>query len=89
VNVAGQYIFGVGQHSPGVVSQDDLYLGTALADELGIVVQIVHTGKGVEDFSEQGAELLQGEDILIWVNTLFVKQVDVHQMVAHLIGGVA
>ena len=88
VDVTAQHVFGVGQDGAGVVGKENLHLRAALPDELGVIVHIVHPGKGVLVVSEERPVALQGEYILIGIYSLLVHQVQVHQMVAHLVGGV-
>ena len=88
MDVAGQHVLGVGQNGPGIVGEDDLHLSARLTDQIGIIVHIVHAGKGVGGVAEQLAVALQREHILVGVHTLFVHHVLINEVIAHLVGGI-
>ena len=89
MNVAVKHILGVGQNCSGVVCQNDLSLGAAVLNQLGVVLDIVNTGERMLNVAEQLTELGGGQHITVRVDALRVDTVQIDQMVADLVGGVA
>ena len=61
---------------------------SAGADQLGVEINIVYAGEGVDDVTERRAELPQRQRVAVGVDPGLVQAVPVNQMVAHLVGGV-
>ena len=89
VDVAGQHIFGVVQNGAAVVGEHDLHLRAALADQVAVVADVVHTGEGVGVGAEQLPVLFQRQHIGVGVHPGLVQLIQAHQSVAHLVGGIA
>ena len=88
MNIAVQYAIGVVENGLCLVGEDDLDLGTALADEVAVVLHVVHTGELVLVLTEQLAVLLQREDVGIGVDTCGVDLIQAHKLVTDLVRGV-
>ena len=89
MDVTMQHILGVVQNGAAVVGKDDLRLGAALPDEAFVIFHIVHAGEGMLFIAEQLPVPLQGQHIAVGVDALFVQRVQAHQVVAHLVRGIA
>ena len=89
MDVAGDHRVGVGQDSGDAVGEHDLRLGTGLFDDGLVIGHIVHAGEGMHHLTESRTELLQRQHIVPRVDAGLVQLVQTHQMVAHLVGGIA
>ena len=89
MDVAGDHRVGVGHDGGDPVGEHDLRLRAGLLDNGLVIGHIVHTGKGMHHLTEGGAELLQRQHIVPRVDARLVQLVKAHQMVAHLVGGIA
>ena len=88
VDVAVDDIFRIGKDRLRVIGEDDLDLGAAGADQIHVIGDVVHTGKGVELITEERPVRLQIQHVLVGIDALFVQGLGIDQMVADLIGGV-
>ena len=72
-----------------IICQHDLHLAAAAGDEVLVVLDVVHAGEDVLVVAEELPVLGLGEHVLVGVHALLVHQVDVDEVVAHLVGGIA
>ena len=72
----------------GAVGKDYLALRALLADDVLVVLDVVHAGEGVADGAEDAAVLGQRQHVGIGVDAAVVHRVLVKEVVADLIGGV-
>ena len=89
MDVAGDDGVGVLQQGRDLISEEHLDLAALAADQIGVEVDVVHAGEGVDDVAEFLAELRERQHVGIGVDARLVQPVPVHQMVAHLVGGIA
>ena len=89
MGIAAEHLIGIGEYGLGTVGKYYFRLGAFFLDKLSVIADIVHAGEGVERGSEVPAELRNGQHVLIRVYSAVVQRIDIHKMVAHLIGGVA
>ena len=89
VDVAADDGVGVVQHRLHPVGEHDLCLRAGLLDDGLVVVHIVHAGEGMDHRAEGLAELGQAQHVVPGVDARLVQLIQRHQMVAHLIGGIA
>ena len=71
-----------------VFAQQQLRLAALVPDQIGIEVDVVHAGKGVDDVAEFLPELGGGQHVAVGVDARRVEPVPIDQMVAHLVRGV-
>ena len=72
-----------------VVGKDDLSFGSFFLYELFIIIYIVYVSESVPGFSEQAFKFLLSQHILIRVYALFIEKINVQQVVAHFVAGIA
>ena len=89
MDIAADHGVGVVQHRLHTVGEYDLGLRPGGLDDGLVVVHIVHAGEGVDNAAEGVAELRQRQHVVPRVDTGLVQLIHGHQMVAHLIGGIA
>ena len=89
VNVAANHGVGVVQHGLHPVAEHDLRLGAHALDQLLVEADVIHAGEGVHHAAEGGPELGKAQHVVPGVDALLVQLIHAHQMVAHLVGGVA
>ena len=88
MDVAGQHRIGVGEDGLCLIGEDDLGLRAALADEVAVILHVIHAGELMLVLAEQLAVLLERQHVGIGVDALFVDLVQADQLVAHLVGGI-
>ena len=89
MDVAGQNALGIVQDDTGIIGEDHFHLCALFLDQVGVILNVVHQGEGVQVLAEQGAVALQSQDVGEGIDLGFVQLVQGHQLVAHLVGGVA
>ena len=85
VDVGVDDCVGVFQDFLRTIGKDDFGVVTA---HLFVEGHIVHTGEGVLDFTKGVVHFLFSEDVGVGVDTLFVKSVKTHKVIAHFVAGV-
>ena len=88
MDVAGDDRIGVVKQGGHSVSENDLDLRTGGADDVGVKVNIVDAGEGVENVAELLAEVGEREHIAVGINAGSVQLFPVDKMVADLVGGI-
>lgn len=78
--------FGVFQDFLRAVGEDDF---RPLTRHFLVKSDVVHTREGVFDFAESFVHLFFREHVRVRVHAVGVERVDVHKMVAHLVGRIA
>ena len=89
MDIAADHGVGVVQHRLHPVGEHDLRFGSGLLNDGLVVVHIVHAGKGVDHRAESVTEALQIQHVVPGVDARLVQLIHGHQMVAHLVGGIA
>ena len=89
VDIAGDDRVRVVQDRLRVVCEDDLALSAALLDQVSVVFHIVHAGELMLVDAKQLPVLLQSQHVAVGVHAGRVDLVEAHQLVAHLVGGIA
>ena len=89
MGIAAEHLIGIGEYGLGTVGKYYFRLGAFFLDKLSVIADIVHAGEGMERSAEVPAELRNTQHVLIRVYSAVVQRVDIHKMVAHLVGGIA
>ena len=89
MDVAKQHVLGVVQDGAAIVGQHHLHLGPGFLDELLVVLDVVHAREAVLGIAEELAVFLLAEHVLPRIDALLVQAIQVDEMVAHLVGGIA
>ena len=89
MDIAAKNLFGIVQNGAAVVGQNDLHLTATALDQLFVIGDVVHPGKGVAGRPEQLMKTLFGEHIGPGIDSLFIQCVQIHQMISHFIGRIA
>ena len=85
MDIAGEYMLFIGQNAAAVIGKDKTDLGVFLFAERPVVRDIIDAGKGVGVASEQLAVTGFVQHVCPGVYALFIKLVEIHQMIAHLV----
>ena len=88
MNVTGDDGVGMLKQSRDLVAEEHFHLTAFALNQIGVEVDIVHTGEGMDDMTEVFTELRQGQHVGIRIDTRLVQQVPVHKVVPHFIGGI-
>ena len=89
MDVAGQHAVRIVKDGLRLVGKDDLRLGAHLADQVAVVLHVVHACELMLVHAEQLAVFFQRKHVGIGVHARRVDLVEGYQLVAHLVGGVA
>ena len=89
VNITIENILGVVEYCSAVVGKDNLYLGSRLTNQIGIIFYVINTCEGMFWISKQVPPLILGQHIGIRVNAFFIKQIYINKMISYLIRWVA
>ena len=89
MNVRADHAICIVNNLAGVVSENDLSFCTFFFDQAFIIVYIVYICECVAGISKQSFELRLRKNVLIWIDSFFVKQVEVKNVVTDFIAWIA
>ena len=85
VDVTGDDGVGVLKQSSDLVSEEHLYLAAFSADQIGVEINIINTGEGMDNVPEILTKLCHGQHVCIGIHTCLIQQVPIHQMITYFI----
>ena len=85
MNVAGDDRISVVQQRGDLVTEKYFNLALFSANQIGVEIDIVNTGEGMDNMTEERTELVDSQDISEGVDPSFIQTVPVHQMVADFV----
>ena len=88
VDVAGDDGVGIVEDASGAVAENDLHISAAVADDTGVILDIVHSCEFMDVGAEELAVAVQRQQVRVGVDPMLVQPVETHQLVAHLVGRV-
>ena len=89
MDIAAQNAFRIIQNGFAVIGQNHFHLSAAVGNQLLIILDIVHAGKGMLLIAKQFPEFCFREHVAPGIDAFFVQHVQIDQMVSHLISRVA
>ena len=89
VDIAAEDIPGEVHDRLRTVGKDDLALRALFLYEVLVILNVVHAGEGVAHIAEVAAVLGQAEHVAVGVHTALVQRVEVKEVVANLVAGIA
>ena len=89
MDIAGEDTVRITENRLRLICENDLRLGTAGADKLAVIFNIIHACEFMLVFAEKLAVFFESEHIAVGIDARFVKLVKDYELIAYLVGGIA